>query len=117
MTDTLWINGPDDLAGVPSPKKRTNGRRSDGFIGCPVSWLKRVLPAVRGAGQLATALYIYRRTKICRSRTVSISNAELEQELGVKRWDKYRALVNMEVAGIVKLGGRTGHAVKVTLLK
>jgi hypothetical protein len=115
MTD-LWINGPDDLARVPN-SKRGKSRQSDAFIGCPVLWLKRVLPAVRGARQLAVALWIYRRTKVCRSRTVTISNAELERELGVNRWDKYRALSNLEAGGIVRLGGRTGRAMRVTLLK
>jgi hypothetical protein len=117
MTEqNLWIDGPDDLARVPR-SGRGKGRQSGGFIGCPLSWLKRVLPVMRGAGQLAVALYVYRRTKICRSRTVTVSNAELEKELGVNRWVKYRALSNLEGAGVVRLGSKTGHAVKVTLLK
>jgi hypothetical protein len=119
MTEqNLWIDGPDDLARAPSSGSgRRKGRQSDGFIGCPFSWLKRVLPVTRGAGQLAVALYVYRRTKICRSRTVTVSNAELERELGLSRWTKYRALSSLEDAGVVKLGNKTGRAVKVTLLK
>jgi hypothetical protein len=113
--DDLWINGPDDLAQTPRTGKHVSRRPN--FIGCPLPWLKRVLPAVQSAGQLAVALYVYRRTKICGSKTVILSNAELELKLGVSRFTKYRALSNLEGAGIAKLGDRTGSAVKITLLK
>jgi hypothetical protein len=97
-------------------EKAPAGRRTNAFIGCPMSWLKRVLLAVRSAEQLA-ALYVYRRTKICRSRTVSVSNAELQRELGIDRRIKYRALTGLESAGVIRLKNRIGRAVTVTLLK
>jgi hypothetical protein len=98
-------------------EKAPAGRRTNAFIGCPMSWLKRVLLAVRSAEQLAVALYVYRRTKVCRSKTVSVSNAELQRELGIDRRIKYRALTGLESAGVVRLKNRIGRAVTVTLLK
>jgi hypothetical protein len=114
--DSLWIGGPDDLARTPT-KKAPAHRRTNAFIGCPMSWLRRALPAVRSAEQLAVALYVYRRTKVCRSKTVSVSNAELQRELGIDRRIKYRALTGLESAGVIRLKNRIGRAVTVTLLK
>jgi hypothetical protein len=114
--DSLWISGPDDLARALTRKAPAH-RGANTFIGCPMSWLKRVLPAVRSADQLAVALYVYRRTKVCRSRTVSVSNAELQKELGICRYTKYRTLAWLENAGLIRTESRDGRSVKVTLLK
>jgi len=104
MTDeSLWINGPDDFAQAPGAGEPHARRQQNSFIGCPVPWLKRVRPAVQSADQLIVALYVYRRTKVCRSKTVSISNAGLQKELGISRQTKYRALSRLESAGIIRI--------------
>jgi hypothetical protein len=117
MTEDLWVDGPDDLARVPKVKKPPARRRSDRFIGCPISWLKRVRPTVRSAEQLVVALYIYRLTVVRRSKTVRVSNAELQREFGIERRVKYRTLSCLERAGLIRIEGKTGRATVVTLLK
>ena len=61
------------------------------FIGCRITWLKKVLPYIKNKNQLIVMLAIYRLTILRRSKTVSLANGELE-ELGVSRYAKYRAL-------------------------
>jgi hypothetical protein len=114
MTEDLWVDGPDDLARTPNVKNPPTRRRSDSFIGCPISWLKRALLAARNAKHLTVALYIYRLTVVRRSKTITISNAELQREFGIDRYVKYRALSRLERAGLIRIGNRTGRAVKVT---
>ena len=116
MTEDLWDDGPDDLARTPKVKKPHTRRRSR-FIGCPVSWLKRVLPTVRSAEQLAIALYIYRLTIVRRSKTITVSNAELQLEFGIDRRVKYRALSCLKRTGLIQVEDKTGRAIIVTLLK
>jgi hypothetical protein len=115
--DSLWIGEPDDLARTPKMKTPPTRRRTNSFIGCPMSWLKRALSAMHNAKHLAVALYIYRLTVVRRSKTVTISNTELQREFGIDRYVKYRALSRLERAGLIRICNRTGRAVKVTLLK
>ena len=53
----------DDLADahVPTHKRAAAPVDYSGrHIGCPVEWFRLVLPVVRGKGELAVALYLYR---------------------------------------------------------
>jgi hypothetical protein len=111
----LWVDGPDDLARAPKAKRPPARRRSDRLIGCPISWLKRVLPALRSAEQIAVALYIYRLTVVRRSKTVTVSNAELQREFGIDRRVKYRTLSSMERARLIRVKRIGRHAAEVTL--
>ena len=43
------------------PFSKTTSR----FIGCPVAWLERVLPLVGSAEQLAVAIWLHRRRRVC----------------------------------------------------
>jgi hypothetical protein len=85
------------------------------FIGCPLSWFKRVFPVVHGKNELAIALYLYRLSKICGSRTMVISNKRLLAELGIDRYAKYRALRRLAEAGIITLRHEHKRAIQVTL--
>jgi hypothetical protein len=40
--------------------KKTKRQASD-FVGCPMAWLERVLPHIRGGSQIIVALLLYRR--------------------------------------------------------
>jgi hypothetical protein len=42
-------------------------QRADHHIGCPLGWLKRVLPLMETKEQLAIALWLQRRRAICRN--------------------------------------------------
>ena len=84
-------------------------RRHSRHIGCPVDWLAWVLPLVRSKEQLALALYLYRRCHVCHSNTVTVPTEELE-ELGLGRWAKYRLLVSLEQAGILRAVEQPGDS-------
>jgi hypothetical protein len=83
-----------------APKRR---QRKDRHIGCPVEWLKRVLPFVKSKEQLAVALWLHRRRAVCRNEVFTVPNQELHRELGVGRLVKYRTLRCLEKVGAVTL--------------
>lgn len=61
MSDSLWDDEDADPLDNPrwaATKETRLMARSARYIGCPVEWLKRALPAMRSAEQLAVALYI-----------------------------------------------------------
>ena len=109
--DPLWKEA--EKAARATPRRR----RSKTFIGCPLWWLRWVLPLTRSEGQLAAALWVYRLRVVQRSKTVSISNQSLEEALGISRFAKYRVLAKLEDAGVLTVERRDGRAIKVTLLR
>ena len=121
--DDLWIGGQadpfDDPLWKAAEKAARSKRRyrSKAFIGCPLQWLRKVLPLTRSPGQLAVALYLYRLRVVRRSRTVRLSNAVLEKDLHLSQFTKYRILAHLEEAGAIKLGRRDGRSLEVTLLR
>jgi predicted transcriptional regulator len=76
-----------------------------------------VFPAVRGKGELAVALFIYRQHAVQKSWTVVVTNIRLMTEMGIVRFTKYRAIKNLEDAGLVTVHHRNRKAVAVTILK
>src|SRR5262245_34165057 len=76
-------------------------RPADAYIGCPLEWMKRVIPAVRGRDQLAVAIWLHRRRAICRSNLFTVPNDALQQELGLSRKVKYQTLRRLEAAKLV----------------
>jgi hypothetical protein len=67
-----------------------------------MAWLKRVLQVARSSEQLALALWLYRRYKVCRSPVFRTSNTELYADLGLTRFAKYRGLRHFEKVGMVR---------------
>jgi hypothetical protein len=93
--------------------KAKNKRQASDFIGCPMAWLGRVLPHIRGGSQIVVALLLYRRWVLCgRRRTFAFPNGDL-RKLGIKRSVKHRALAKIEQAGLITVECRNGHAVQV----
>jgi hypothetical protein len=92
-------------------------RRNETHIGCPMWWLAWVFPLARSSEQLVVALYLYRLRVVRRSKTITVSNRNLERDLGINRYTKYRALTKLEQAGVLTIEQRDGRAVKVTLLR
>jgi hypothetical protein len=90
-------------------------RRTSPHIGCPVAWLRRVLPLVRSKEQLAIALWLYRRSTVCGGGWFNAPNAELERDLGLSRHTKYRAMDALEEAGVVELTRKSPRRVLVRL--
>ena len=93
------------------PKPRRTGQH----IGCPVAWLKRLYPLVRSKQQVVIALWLYRRSIVCGSGWFTTPNAELERDLGLSRFTKYRALDELEKAGVVELTRQSPRRVLVRL--
>ena len=91
-------------------------RRADRHIGCPLEWLKRVIPVVQSKEQLAVALWLHRRRVVCGSKVFTVPNRELKEELGLSRKAKYGALHYLEEAGAVALVRNGKHAIQVQIL-
>jgi hypothetical protein len=87
-----------------TPKRR---RQANPHIGCPLEWLKRVIPFIATKEQLAVAIWLHRRRAVCGSELFTVPNKALFEDLGVSRLVKYRTLQRLEKVGIVVLA-RTG---------
>ena len=89
--------------------------RKESHIGCPVEWLKRVMPVVRSERQLAVALWLYRRHSIHGGGWFFAPNETLRKDLGIDRRVKYRVLIRLERAGILRVirSGRSSARVKI----
>jgi hypothetical protein len=105
--DPLWQQADATVA--------NRGRPDRPFIGCPLSWFKRVFPVVHGKNELAVALYLYRLWKVSRSRTMAVSNERLVAELGIDRYAKYRTLKRLAEAGIITLKHDHKRSLRVTM--
>jgi hypothetical protein len=101
---------------VAATRKIGRSKRRQRLVACPWGFLADVCRLTEGRAALVVAMYIYRRTHVCSSRTVTLPAAELA-ELGISRWVKADALGRLQAAGLVgieeSLPGRTA---KVTLL-
>ena len=75
-----------------------------------------VAPLVKRKGQLAFVLLLYRRCCICKSATVTVPTHEFES-LGISRQGKYRLLLALEQAGVIRVEAtQRGQVGKVTLV-
>ena len=80
-----------------------------------MAFLVDVCRLTEGRTALAVAIYIYRRTHVCRSPTVTLPAAELA-ELGITRRRKNEALVRLQTVGLIRIESMpTGRSAKVTL--
>src|SRR5262245_40172623 len=84
------------VAATKGAGRLKRGRR---HIGVPIDFLIDVCQRTEGRAALVVALYIYRRTHVCRSQTVTLPAGELA-ELGVSLRQKNRALAKLEAAGL-----------------
>jgi hypothetical protein len=113
----LWLEGVGDglssrkTDGQQRNQHRQRGRRHVGF---PWAFMADVCRLTEGRTALAVAIYIYRRTHVCRSQTVTLPAAELA-ELGVDRRRKQEALVMLQEAGLISAQRAVGRTTRVTL--
>jgi hypothetical protein len=96
-----------------APKRRQQTGR---FIGCPLEWLRRVLPLVKSEKELAIAIWLHRRRAICRKKVFTVPNESLREDLGLGRYTKYRALRRLEKGGAITLVRNGKRALQVRLL-
>jgi hypothetical protein len=93
------------------------GRLKQGrkHIGCPLAFAIDVCRLTKGRTALVVAICIFRRTCIKHSPTVTLPAEELA-EFDINRPRKWEALVQLEAAGLIRIGREgTGRSVKVTL--
>jgi hypothetical protein len=64
------------------------------------------MPIMKTKEQLAVALWVYRRYKVCNAEWFSVSNELLRSELGLSRKIKYTTLRRLERAGAITLHNR-----------
>src|SRR5262245_54234680 len=100
------------VAATKQVGKRKRGHRHIGF---PLAFLADVCRLTEGRATLVVAVLIYRRTKVCNSRTVTLPGHELA-DLGIDRSVKRKALVVLQEAGLVRVDRQSsGRTIKVTL--
>jgi hypothetical protein len=104
-----------EVATLPS-RVAPRRRRANSHIGCPLDWLRRVLPLVQSKEQLAIAIWLHRRRAVCRSNLFTVSNDILEEDLGLSRYVKYKALRHLEKAKVIALTRNGKRALHVQLL-
>jgi hypothetical protein len=126
--DTLWddTHGVDDLADAASSRvgrravRKASSRDTEDasrLIGCPLWWLKAMLPVVHSANELAVALYLYRQRVVQGSRTIKLTNIRLTAELGINRFTKYRTIKKLETARLITVRRRNKKALEITFFK
>jgi hypothetical protein len=115
---SLFLEGDpfDDPAWKATEKaaKRAKWQTSDLLVGCPIPWLERAFPHLRGGHQVVVAMLLYRRWVVLgRHRTFSFSNVDLER-FGIGPHAKRKALEGLKRAGLITFKYLPGHAVQVT---
>jgi hypothetical protein len=115
--DVFEAGDPFDDPAWKEAEKPKRRQRTDHYIGCPVAWLKRVLPLVKSKEQLAIAIYLHRRHAVCGSKVFTVPNRELYEELGLSRFAKYRALRYLEKIGAITIFQDGKTVMRVSLLR
>lgn len=109
-------NGRRIAIGTVPSKAEPKKRHAHHHIGCPVEWLKRVIPVVRSKEQLAVALWLQRRHAVCRSELFEVPNKTLHEELGLSREVKYKTLWRLEKAGAIAVVHDNKRSLQVRIL-
>ena len=92
-----------DVVDFPSAKTTRRAKRSQRLVAFPWAFLVDVCRLSHSRTALAVATYIYRRTHVCNSLTVTLPGGELA-ELGIDRSMKRRALAQLKAAGLIRIG-------------
>jgi hypothetical protein len=91
-------------------------KRNQRLVAFPWAFLVDACRLTTGRPALLVAAYIYRRTHVCSSSTVTLPGGELA-ELGINRSMKQRALARLEAVGLIRIGrAASGQTARVTLL-
>ena len=91
-----------DVVDFPSAKTTRRAKRSQRLVAFPWAFLVDVCRLSHSRTALAVATYIYRRTHVCNSLTVTLPGGELAE---------------LKAAGLIRIGRMSsGQTVRVTLL-
>jgi hypothetical protein len=108
--DGLFLDG-DPLCEATELMAGAPPRPAKGYVTCPLAWLSRVRSHVRSVDQLIVLQLLYRQCLLSRSRTVALTNGELEA-FGISRQTKYRLLAWLQSAGIGAIENQNGRALR-----
>jgi hypothetical protein len=101
------------VASTKAAERKNCGRR---LIGSPMAFAVDVYRSTEGRAAYVVAQLIYRRTRVCNSRTVTLPNAELAA-FGIERSVKRKALTQLAAAGLIRVERNTaGRTSTITLL-
>jgi hypothetical protein len=104
----------DFQSAVARTKAAGRTKRGRRHVGFPWAFLVDVCRLTEGRSTLAVAIYIYRRTQVCRSLTVTLPATELA-EIGIVRQRKHVALAKLQDAKLIRIERTAGRTAKVTL--
>ena len=114
---------PETFAGIQteakardqSPKKTERRRRLGGaFAICPLAAAAEACKALR-TPQMMVWLFLLHKARLTSNPVVIVTNGPLA-ELGIDRKTKYRALINLEKAGLIAVKRGARKAPRVTVL-
>ena len=94
-----------------APVKRRN--RKGAFVQVPLRWFEAATKATRSPQALVSVWLLHLAWK-AKSLTFPVPNGQLGQR-GVSRSTKHRALVKLEMAGLITVDRRDGKTLRVTL--
>jgi hypothetical protein len=89
-------------------------KRAVRLVGVPWTYLTDICRLTEGRAALVVAIYIYRRTCVCHSLTVTLPSEELA-ELGVTRRRKSQVLAQLQQVRLIRVEILTGQTARVTL--
>jgi hypothetical protein len=89
-------------------------RRQDQFVMVPLEWVNR-LTGARYTATATLALHLLHRAFKERQQTIKLAN-RLLTSLGISRWQKWRALTELETMGLISVEHRARKSPIITLL-
>jgi hypothetical protein len=108
--DDLFIDSESDPMMEAPPSKTLH-------FGCPLSFVRRVLPLVGSAEQMVIAMWLHRRRAVCGGKDwFTVPAKALDDDLGLSRHTRYRALKHIEQAGGIAVSYDGNKAMRVKLL-
>jgi hypothetical protein len=107
------------LSGILAAAKKPGAKpprykSGDRFIKGPIPWSWISEAANLSGGALKVSLAIWQLAGMKKSRKVKLSNTILK-ELGVSRNTKYRALADMENAGLISVSHKSGNSPEIEI--
>jgi DNA-binding transcriptional ArsR family regulator len=116
MTNYVIRNGKRIEIGTLPMVKTKKQRDKEPYVGCPLTWMRRVRKVLRGIDQGYVAIWLHRRRVVSRKDLFPVSNQELDLELGINRKAKYQTLRKLEKAGAIEIVRDGKRAIQVRIL-
>jgi hypothetical protein len=110
--DDFRLEAAPPIAEQPGSERRP--RRQDLFVMVPLEWMHR-LAGAHTAATCTVALHLLFRAFQERQQTIKLAN-RLLASLGVSRWQKWRALAELEAMGLISVEHRERKSPIITLL-